>query len=73
MQNIYVAQKQPAPAPGYGQVLFTFEEFAKEWKEAKQPLLVFLKQRQRSRLLLQGGELPKELSRVGEFVLVSNH
>jgi hypothetical protein len=72
MQNIYVAQKQPAPAPGFGPVLFTFEEFAKEWREAKQPLLVFLKQRQIARLLRQGGDIPKELTRVGEFVLVSN-
>ena len=73
MQNIYVAQKQPAPAPGYGPVLFTFEEFVKEWKAAKQPLLVFLKQRQISRLLSQGGVVPRELTRVGEFILVSNH
>ncbi|HXK29932.1 MAG TPA: glycosyltransferase family 39 protein [Candidatus Binatia bacterium] len=73
MQNIYVAQKQPAPAPGYGPVLFTFEEFAKEWKEAKQPLLVFLKQRQISRLLRQGGVIPRELTRVGEFILVGNY
>ena len=73
MQNIYVAQKQPAPAPGYGPVLFTFEEFAKEWKDGKQPLLVFLKRRQISRLLPQGGDIPKELTRAGEFVLVSNH
>jgi hypothetical protein len=34
MQNIYVAQKQPAPVPGYGPVLFTYKEFAKEWNEA---------------------------------------
>jgi hypothetical protein len=61
-----------APAPGFGQVLFTFEAFAKEWKEAKQPLLVFLKQRQISRLLRQGGDIPKELTRVGEFALVGN-
>jgi len=73
MQNIYVAQKQPAPAPGYGPVLFTFEEFAKEWKDGKQALLVFLKQRQISRLSRQGGELLKELTRAGEFVVVSNH
>ena len=73
MQNIYVAQKQPAPAPGFGPVLFTFEEFAKEWKNGKRPLLVFLKQRQMSRLLRQGGDIPKELTRVGEFILVGNH
>jgi hypothetical protein len=54
-------------------VLFTFEAFAKEWKEAKQPLLVFLKQRQISRLLRQGGDTPRELTRAGEFVLMSNH
>ncbi len=72
MQNIYVAQKQPTPAPGFGPVLFTFEEFAKEWKDEKQPLLVFLKQRQISRLLRQGGNAPRELTTVGEFVLVSH-
>ena len=71
MQNIYVAQKRPAPAPGYGPVLFTFEAFAKEWKEAKQPLFVFVKQRQIPWLSRQGGDIPRELTRAGEFVLVS--
>jgi len=72
MQNTFIAEKQPRPAPGFGQVLFTFEEFAKEWKAAKQPLLVFLKQRQMARLLRQGGDTPRELTTVGEFILVSN-
>jgi hypothetical protein len=70
MQNIYVAQKQPAPAPGYGPVLFTYKEFAKEWNDGKQPLLVFLKQKHTLLLLRHGRGSPKELARAGEFVLV---
>jgi len=72
MQNTFIAEKQPRPAAGFGQVLFTFEEFSEEWKAAKQPLLVFLKQRQMARLLRQGGDTPRELTTVGEFILVSN-
>jgi hypothetical protein len=72
MQNIYVAQKQPAPAPGFGPVLFTYKEFAKEWNDGKQPLLIFLKQKHTPLLLRQGGDIPRELTRVGEFVLVSH-
>jgi hypothetical protein len=44
MGSFYVAEKRPAPAPGYGQVLFTFEEFAGRWNSGL-PLRVFLKKK----------------------------
>ena len=31
----YVALKRPEPAPGYGKVLYSYEEFAERWQESK--------------------------------------
>ncbi|OGQ81108.1 MAG: hypothetical protein A3F90_03945 [Deltaproteobacteria bacterium RIFCSPLOWO2_12_FULL_60_19] len=45
MGSVYVAEEQPPPAAGYGKVLFTFDEFFKEWKGSDRRLLVFIKQK----------------------------
>jgi hypothetical protein len=72
MHNIYVAQKQPPPAAGYGRVLLTFDEFTNEWQKSKQPLLVFIKNKNISRLT-EGGTAPtKTLTKTDEYSLVTN-
>jgi 4-amino-4-deoxy-L-arabinose transferase-like glycosyltransferase len=38
----YVAIKKPEPAPGYGQVLYTFYPFAELWKASDRRLLAFV-------------------------------
>jgi hypothetical protein len=38
----YVAIKKPEPAPGYGQVLYTFYPFAELWKASNRRLLAFV-------------------------------
>lgn len=72
MGSIYVAEKRPAPARGYGQVLFSYDEFAAEWKKNQRPLRVFLKQRDLPRLSKELGEVPKAIMKFGDVVLVSN-
>lgn len=72
MHNIYVAEKQPPPATGYGPVLFTFDEFTKEWKESKQPLLVFIKDKNISRLAESGAAPTKTLTKTDEYSIVTN-
>jgi hypothetical protein len=71
MDNIFVAQKQPAPAIGYGKTLWTYEEFAKEWKSAR-PLRVFLRKRQLPRLAQIDGGSPRILATDDRFVLATN-
>jgi 4-amino-4-deoxy-L-arabinose transferase-like glycosyltransferase len=72
MGSFYVAEKRPAPAPSYGQVLFTFEEFADRWKANELPLRVFLKEKNLLRFSKQVGVVPKKLMRFDDFILVSN-
>ena len=67
MGSVYVAQKTPQPAPGYGQALFTFEEFSKQWNESDRRLLVFIKEKNLSQL-----DRPRELLQVGQIVLATN-
>jgi 4-amino-4-deoxy-L-arabinose transferase-like glycosyltransferase len=72
MQNIYVAQKRPRPVVGYGEVLFTFDQFRERWRDSGQPLLVFVEERTLPKLAEKVGGKPKVLSKVNNFLLVSN-
>jgi len=72
MENIFVAQNQPAPAAGYGQTLFTYEQFDKEWKGSTRSLRVFIKKKHLARLALPNGVSPKVLATENDFALVTN-
>lgn len=71
MDNIYVAQKQPPPVAGYGQVLFTFSEFAKVAQQTQQPLRIIVKTKNLSRLAKDDGIATKTLTEFGEYALVT--
>jgi 4-amino-4-deoxy-L-arabinose transferase-like glycosyltransferase len=68
----YVAKKRPEPFAGYGQVLFTYEEFAELWRTSKDRFVVFLDNGAVDRFELLIGSPPKILLEVGETVLVEN-
>jgi hypothetical protein len=65
MGSFYVADKKPPPAPGYGKVVFTPDEFQRKWSSRR--LLVFVKQRRLTEL----GDA-KVLLRSGGIALVTN-
>ena len=70
MQNLYVAEQQPPAAGGFGQVLFTFDEFAKRWRANNESLLVFLKHKRLAILRAQLGDTFIEITRVGDYCLI---
>jgi hypothetical protein len=72
MQNIYVAQKRPRPVAGYGEVLFTFDQFRDKWRDSRQKLFVLVEERTLPKLADKMGSPPKVLSKVNNFLLVSN-
>jgi 4-amino-4-deoxy-L-arabinose transferase-like glycosyltransferase len=65
MGSFYLAANKPSAARGYGKVLFTFEEFAREWPRRK--LMVFVKEKRLSEL--EGASV---LLRVRNVALVTN-
>jgi 4-amino-4-deoxy-L-arabinose transferase-like glycosyltransferase len=67
MGSVYVAEKQPPPAAGYGKVLFTFDEFFNEWKGSDRRLLVFVKQKNLAQL-----GTATVLDQVGEIAVAAN-
>jgi 4-amino-4-deoxy-L-arabinose transferase-like glycosyltransferase len=71
MNNIYVAQKQPAPAAGYGKVLFTFSEFANAAQQTKLPLRIIVKTKTLDRLAKDNAFVIKTLTEFGEYSLVT--
>ena len=72
MGSYYVGERRPAPAPGYGQVLFTFEEFAEQWHRNEQPFKVFVKEKNLANLKNDVGASPKILTRFDDYLLVTN-
>jgi 4-amino-4-deoxy-L-arabinose transferase-like glycosyltransferase len=69
MGSFYLAEKRPATAPEYGQVLFTFAEFERHWTDQKQRLLVIVKKKNLSRFFRAQD---KVLLRAKGYVLVGN-
>ena len=72
MGSLYVAEKNPPPAPGYGQVLFTFEEFSERWKDSDRRLVVFVKDKNLPYLSGVVGAAPKTLLDGSGVVVVTN-
>jgi 4-amino-4-deoxy-L-arabinose transferase-like glycosyltransferase len=71
MDNIYIAQKQPAPVAGYGQVLFTYSEFAQATQQPQQPLRIIVKTKNLNRLWTEDGIATKTLTEYGGYSLVT--
>lgn len=67
----YVARFQPAPAPGYGKVFFTYEEFRKAWESEERPIRLLLAATAASRIHDKVGIVTKELLRADGFVLAT--
>lgn len=68
----YLAHQQPLPAPGYGQVLYTPEEFARLWRHSDQRMLVFIDRGTIGRFKLLVGSPLRVLARSREMVLIEN-
>jgi hypothetical protein len=68
----YVAKKLPGPASGYGQILFTYEEFAELWKTSKHKFAVFVDSGAVDQFELLVGSPAKTVLAVGETVLIEN-
>lgn len=67
----YVERFQPAPAPGYGEVFFTYEEFKNAWATAPRPPLVLLSAKRIARFNGTMGVDAKELLRADGYVLLA--
>jgi 4-amino-4-deoxy-L-arabinose transferase-like glycosyltransferase len=66
----YVALKRPEPKPGYGKVLYDYEEFAEAWKGSKHSLIVFVNSQNLPRLERLLGTPAELLIQVGDTALV---
>ncbi len=66
----YVALKRPEPAPGYGKVLYSYEEFAERWQESKFKLVIFVSTRNLPRLESLLGAPAQILAQVGDIAVV---
>ena len=72
MGSFYIGEQRPATSSNYGPILFTFEQFAEEWKRNTQTFRVLLKQKYLARLSSDTGAAPKVLVTFKEYILVSN-
>ncbi len=68
----YLAARRPPPKAGYGPVLLSYDEFAAGWKNSKAPLLVIVKEKNLPRLSSEVGATVIQLTRFGEYLLVTN-
>jgi hypothetical protein len=72
MGSFYIGEQRPARSAAYGQILFTFEEFAREWKGNKEPLRIVIKEKNLPRLSSNVGSAPRVLTNFKDYALVTN-
>ena len=68
----YVAAMRPEPAAGYGQVLFSADEFADLWRTSKQRLVVFVDSGAVNRFEQLIGTQSRMVFQLGDTVVVEN-
>ena len=68
----YVAARRPESAAGYGQILFTSEEFAELWKTSQNRFLVFVASGAVKRFGTLIGTQPRILFEFGDTVLIES-
>ena len=72
MGSNYLAERRPAAAGGRGQVVYSFSEFAQQWKRPDLVLRVLVKEKNLRRLALDVGATPRILTKYDEYLLVTN-
>jgi hypothetical protein len=68
----YVASQRPRPVSGYGEILFSEEEFATLWQSSPHRLVVFIERGGLNRLRRTGVEPSAPLLEMGEAILLEN-
>jgi 4-amino-4-deoxy-L-arabinose transferase-like glycosyltransferase len=72
MGSNYLAERRPEAAGEYGQVIYSFGEFAQQWKQGDLVLRVFVKDKNLERLTRDVGAAPRILTKYDEYLLVTN-
>jgi hypothetical protein len=72
MGSFYMAEKNPRPALGSGEVIMSFDKFAEVWHHPPARLIVFVEEKKLSRLAADVGAIPKRLLTFGDVAVVTN-
>jgi hypothetical protein len=72
MGSNYLGAHRPEAPAGYGQVVYSFSDFARQWKRPDLILRVIVKEKNLQRLIHDVGVTPQILARAGEYLLVTN-
>jgi 4-amino-4-deoxy-L-arabinose transferase-like glycosyltransferase len=68
--NFYALGKREEPIGPRGKALLDFDEFRHQWQSVKQPLLIFVKEKNRARLEAEVGAAPKQIASVNDYVIL---
>ena len=68
--NFYALGKRKEPIGPRGKALLDFDEFRQQWKNAKQPLVIFVKEKNRARLEAEIGAAPQQIATVNDYVVL---
>lgn len=69
--NYYALSNRAEPVTRWGKSLLDFDEFARRWQTAKQPMVIFARQRNLAHLAEQVGETPRPVAAFDEYVVLA--
>ena len=68
--NFYALGKREELIGPRGKALLDFDEFRQQWETAKQPLVIFVKEKNRARLEAEIGAAPQRIATVNDYVVL---
>jgi 4-amino-4-deoxy-L-arabinose transferase-like glycosyltransferase len=68
--NYYVLTDREEPITRWGKALLDFDEFRQRWRSAQQPMVIFLKEKNRQRLEQEVGVAVKSVGAFDEYIVL---
>lgn len=69
--NYYALSNRAEPVTRWGKSLLDFDEFARRWQTARQPILIFAKEKNLAHLVEQVGAIPRKVAAFDDYVVLA--
>lgn len=68
--NYYALANREEPVTRWGEALLDYEQFSQRWRSAQQPMVIFLKEKNQTRLEQQVGAMAKRVGAFDEYIIL---
>jgi hypothetical protein len=68
--NYYALANREEPVTRWGEALLDYDQFRQRWRSVQQPMVIFLKEKNQTRLEQQVGATAKRVGAFDEYIIL---